>query len=92
MNAVPGNPLNAIMSLLSEIAKCQDAGATSAAAVSWWGLSRAAHYTKIRRLSDELQHHSKATVRASAGRMVRDMDNWLARDQRQVYAQNVGRW
>lgn len=33
MNAVPGNPLNAIMSLLSEIAKCQDAGATSAAAV-----------------------------------------------------------
>jgi hypothetical protein len=33
MNAVPGNPLNAIMGLLHEIARCQDAGATSAAAV-----------------------------------------------------------
>jgi hypothetical protein len=33
MNAVPPNPLNAIMSLVHEIARCQDAGATSAAAV-----------------------------------------------------------
>lgn len=33
MNAVARNPLNSIMSLLHEIAKCQDAGATSAAAV-----------------------------------------------------------
>src|SRR5690349_8468007 len=33
MNAVPPNPLNSILSLLHEIARCQDAGATSAAAV-----------------------------------------------------------
>lgn len=33
MNAVPPNPLNSLMSLLHEIGRCQDAGATSAAAV-----------------------------------------------------------
>lgn len=33
MSAVPGNPLNPVIGLLNEIAKCQDAGATSAAAV-----------------------------------------------------------
>ncbi|TAK86863.1 MAG: hypothetical protein EPO20_05960 [Betaproteobacteria bacterium] len=33
MNTVPGNPLNALMNLLNEIRRCQDAGATSAAAV-----------------------------------------------------------
>jgi hypothetical protein len=32
MNAVPPNPLGSIMGLLNEIAKCQDAGATGAAA------------------------------------------------------------
>jgi len=58
---------------------------------TWWG-SRAPHYTKIKTLSLTLLSHSKATVRAWAVRLGRDMDHWLQQEQREADARNVGRW